>query len=97
MVAERNVTRFAADAKIDLAYFQSLSADAVPALDRLPEPQRSCALRGINDEMSRDGDVPWYAMSLGEYQARQILRERPVTASYEVCSRLGTFSTRIEH
>lgn len=96
MVAERNVTRFVADAKIDLAYFQSLSADAVPALDRLPEPQRSCALRGINDEMSRDGDVPWYAMSLGEYRARQILRERPVTTSYEVCSRLGTFSTRTE-
>ncbi|WP_326587620.1 DUF4153 domain-containing protein [Streptomyces sp. NBC_01294] len=96
MVAERNVTRYTADKKIDLAYFQSLSADAVPALDRLPEPQRSCALRGINDEMARDGDVPWYAMSLGEYRARQILRERPVTASYEVCSRLGAFSTRTE-
>ncbi|CAM5603682.1 DUF4153 domain-containing protein [Streptomyces avidinii] len=97
MVAERNVTRFEADAKIDLAYFQSLSADAVPALDRLPEPQRSCALRGINDEMARAGDVPWYAMSLGEYRARQILRERPVTASYEACSRMGAFGTRIEY
>ncbi|MFF3085835.1 DUF4173 domain-containing protein [Streptomyces nojiriensis] len=97
MVAERNVARFEADAKIDLSYFQSLSADAVPALDRLPEPQRSCALRGINDEMAKAGDVPWYAMSLGEYQARQILRERPVTASYEVCSRLGAFSSRVEY
>ncbi|MFD9521485.1 DUF4173 domain-containing protein [Streptomyces sp. NPDC059979] len=96
MVAERNVTRYTADQKIDLAYFQFLSADAVPALDRLPEPQRSCALRGINDEMASDGDVPWYAMSLGEYRARQILRERPVTASHEVCSRLGAFSTRTE-
>lgn len=97
MVAERNVARFEADAKIDLFYFQSLSADAVPALDRLPEPQRSCALRGINDEMAKAGDVPWYAMSLGEYQARQILRERPVTASYEVCSRLGSFGSRVEY
>ncbi|MFF2785230.1 DUF4153 domain-containing protein [Streptomyces sp. NPDC058049] len=97
MVAERNVARFEADAKIDLSYFQSLSADAVPALDRLPEPQRSCALRGINDEMAKAGDVPWYAMSLGEYQARQILRERPVTASYEVCSRLGAFGSRVEY
>ncbi|WP_405528621.1 DUF4173 domain-containing protein [Streptomyces avidinii] len=97
MVAERNVTRFEADAKIDLAYFQSLSADAVPALDRLPEPQRSCALRGINDEMARAGDVPWYAMSLGEYRARQILRERPVTVSYEVCSRMGAFGSRVEY
>ncbi len=97
MVAERNVTRFEEDAKIDLAYFQSLSADAVPALDRLPEPRRSCALRGINDEMARAGDVPWYAMSLGEYRARQILRERPVTASYEACSRMGAFGTRVEY
>ncbi|MEU9299846.1 DUF4173 domain-containing protein [Streptomyces sp. NPDC048269] len=97
MVAESNVTRFEADAKIDLAYFQSLSADAVPALDRLPEPQRSCALRGINQEMSGQGDVPWYAMSLGEYRARRILHERPVTAPYEVCSRLGTFGSRYEY
>ncbi|MGW7452291.1 DUF4153 domain-containing protein [Streptomyces sp. NPDC054787] len=97
MVAERNVARFEEDAKIDLAYFQSLSADAVPALDRLPEPQRSCALRGINDEMSRAGDIPWYAMSLGEYRARQILRERPVTASYDTCSRLGAFGSRTEY
>ncbi|WP_405678205.1 DUF4173 domain-containing protein [Streptomyces sp. NBC_00868] len=96
-VAESNVARFQADGKIDLAYFQSLSADAVPALDRLPEPRRSCALYGISAEISRAGDVPWYAMSLGEHRARQILRERPVTASYEVCSRLGAFGSRIEY
>lgn len=97
MVAERNVARFEADGKIDLAYFQSLSADAVPALDRLPEPQRSCALRGIDEEIFRAGDVPWYAMSLGEHRARQILHERPVTAAYEVCSRLGSFGSRTEY
>ncbi|KOU60043.1 DUF4173 domain-containing protein [Streptomyces sp. IGB124] len=97
MIAERNVARFEKDRKIDLAYFQSLSADAVPALDWLPEPRRSCALRGINDDMARAGDVPWYAMSMGEYRAREILRERPVTASYEVCSRLGTFGSRAEY
>ncbi|TDU75566.1 DUF4173 domain-containing protein [Streptomyces sp. KS 21] len=94
MVAERNVARFEQDGKIDLAYFQSLSADAAPALDRLPEPRRSCALRGINNELARGGRVPWYAISLGEYRARQILRERPVKASYEVCSSLGTFHSR---
>ncbi|MCX4696630.1 DUF4173 domain-containing protein [Streptomyces sp. NBC_01408] len=97
MVAERNVARFQENGKIDLAYFQSLSADAVPGLDGLPEPLRSCALRGINDELSKAGQVPWYAMSLGEYRARTILRERPVTAPYEVCSRLGAFGSRIEH
>ncbi|WP_371618242.1 DUF4153 domain-containing protein [Streptomyces sp. NBC_00454] len=92
LIAEGNVHRYEQDRKIDLAYFQSLSADAVPALDRLPEPQRSCALRGINQDLVRAGDdVPWYAMSLGERRARQILHDRPVTASYEECSRLRTF------
>ncbi|MEU6862861.1 DUF4173 domain-containing protein [Streptomyces sp. NPDC046876] len=96
MVAQNNADRFHRTGKIDLAYFQSLSADAVPALDRLPEPQRSCALRGINNDLSEAGRVPWYAMSLGEYRARKILDERPVTASYEVCSRLGTFARSVE-
>ncbi|MER5869478.1 DUF4173 domain-containing protein [Streptomyces sp. NPDC002044] len=97
MVAERNAARFQQDGKIDLAYFQSLSADAVPALDGLPEPQRSCALRGIAAGLARSADAPWYATSLGEYRARQILRERPVTASYEVCSRLGAFGSRVAY
>lgn len=94
MVAETNVARFERTAKLDLAYVQDLSADAVPALDRLPEPRRSCALRGVNDDLSRRGRVPWYAISLGEYRARQILHERPVAASYEVCRSLGTFHGR---
>ncbi|MFE2285168.1 DUF4173 domain-containing protein [Streptomyces sp. NPDC059443] len=98
LIAEGNVSRYEQDHKIDLAYFQSLSADAVPGLDRLPEPQRSCALRGINQDLVRAGDdVPWYAMSLGERRARRILRERPVTASYAQCARLGTFGSRIEY
>ncbi|MEV4193247.1 hypothetical protein [Streptomyces toxytricini] len=66
----------------------------MPALDRLPEPHRSCALRGIAEELEEQGRVPWYGMSLGVYRARQILDERPATARAGVCSRLGTFSGR---
>ncbi|WP_455356622.1 DUF4153 domain-containing protein [Streptomyces sp. SYSU K217416] len=76
---------------IDLAYLQSLSADAAPALDKLPEPLRSCALRGINDALAASGDEPWYATSLGEYRARVILNERPLKADWETCRELGTF------
>ncbi|MDJ0381926.1 DUF4173 domain-containing protein [Streptomyces sp. G-G2] len=94
MIAEKNVSRFTESAKIDLAYLQSLSADAVPALERLPEPQRSCALRGINDDLADAGEVPWYAMSLGDRRAREILRDRPVTGSFEECARLGSFPSR---
>ncbi|WP_260610335.1 DUF4153 domain-containing protein [Streptomyces sp. WAC06614] len=97
LVAEQNVARFRQDGKIDLAYFQTLSADAVPGLDELPEPQRSCALRGINNTLARAGRVPWYATSLGVERAKRILHDRPVTAPYEVCAKLGTFGSRIEH
>ncbi|MFJ3925108.1 DUF4153 domain-containing protein [Streptomyces sp. NPDC090022] len=97
MVAERNVARFERDGTIDLAYFQTLSADAVPALDRLPEPQRSCALRGINDRLAERGRTPWYAASWGEERAKWLLKDRPVTASYEVCSKLGAFGSRVEY
>ncbi|WP_330333020.1 DUF4173 domain-containing protein [Streptomyces sp. NBC_00536] len=94
MIAESNVTRFEEQGEIDLAYFQSLSADAVPALDRLPEPERSCALRGINNDLAAEGEVPWYGMSLGDRRAREILRERPVKVLYDTCAGLGTSTVR---
>src|SRR5262249_19091551 len=44
LIAEQNVARYQRTGQIDLAYLQTLSADAVPALDRLPSGQRLCAL-----------------------------------------------------
>jgi Domain of unknown function (DUF4173) len=75
-IAERNVDRFVRTQKIDLSYLQGLSADAVPALDRLPEPYRSCALRPIAADLD-DAD-PVLAVSLGRLRARAILADRPV-------------------
>ena len=48
-VAERNVERYQSTGRIDVVYLQQLSADAVPAVDRLPEPVRSCVLAGMQD------------------------------------------------
>ena len=45
-VAERNVERYQSTGKIDVVYLQQLSADAVPVVDQLPEPVRSCVLAG---------------------------------------------------
>ena len=53
-VAERNLDRFQSTGKIDVVYLQQLSADAVPVVDRLPEPQRSCVLAGM-----QHGRVLW--------------------------------------
>ncbi|WP_443735614.1 DUF4153 domain-containing protein [Streptomyces lichenis] len=83
LVAERNVQRYERSGTIDIGYLDSLSADAAPALDRLPEPLRSCALRNIERDLDA-ADTPWYALSLGEHRAREIIEARPVTtAGYE--------------
>ncbi|MFZ4276243.1 DUF4153 domain-containing protein [Streptomyces arboris] len=94
VVAEQNVQRFEDDrTSIDLDYLKDLSADAVPALDKLPEPQRSCALRVIQSDL-RGSDSPWYATSWGEARAEEILRERPATADHRTCYGLGTDGVR---
>ncbi|MFF3781229.1 DUF4153 domain-containing protein [Streptomyces sp. NPDC001933] len=76
LIAEQNVQRYRDDHSIDVAYLKDLSADAVPALDTLPEPLRSCALLGIERSLRSD-DVPWYATSWGEARARDILKRHP--------------------
>jgi hypothetical protein len=78
LVADGNVHRFThppagTTAKIDLWYLSSLSADAVPALDRLPEPQRSCVL----SQQTTKPD-PWYGWNLARSRADHILKVRPV-------------------
>ncbi|WP_324798524.1 DUF4173 domain-containing protein [Streptomyces cyaneofuscatus] len=94
VVAEQNVQRFEDDrTSIDIDYLKDLSADAVPALDKLPEPQRSCALRVIQRDL-HTSDSPWYATSWGEAGAKEILRERPATADHRTCYGLGTDGVR---
>ncbi|MFC4602419.1 DUF4153 domain-containing protein [Rhodococcus kronopolitis] len=73
-IADRNVQRYTETGNIDVAYLRGLSVDAVPALDRLPEPVRSCALRGIGV----GGDASGFAYNAARSRAAQILRERPV-------------------
>ena len=87
-VAEHNVTRFEATGKLDTAYLQGLSADAVPAIDRLPEPMRSCALDGIR--VADDGFAGW---NLGRDRARDILRTRPALPE-STCAQVILGTTR---
>jgi hypothetical protein len=82
-VAQHNVDRFEHTGRLDWRYLRSLSADAVPALDRLPEPYRSCTLAGIAPVP--DGDLP--AWNLGRERAAEILRARPVDLA-TACGRL---------
>lgn len=76
LIADRNITRYQQTAGIDTAYLSDLSADAVPALNRLTGQQRDCALAPINDGLKADPD-DWRGWNLGREQARDLLESRP--------------------
>ncbi|WP_233281785.1 DUF4153 domain-containing protein [Prescottella equi] len=73
-IAERNVQRYADTGDIDVQYLRGLSVDAVPALDQLPEPARSCALWSI----VVDDEPAWFEYNAARSRAQEILRARPV-------------------
>ncbi|MFI2712153.1 DUF4153 domain-containing protein [Micromonospora sp. NPDC018662] len=69
--ARRNTLRYEQTGKIDAWYLRALSADATPALTKLPDPVRRCTLSWIADDL--DQPDPWYAWNLGRQRARQAL------------------------
>ncbi|GAA2550575.1 DUF4153 domain-containing protein [Pseudonocardia hydrocarbonoxydans] len=79
-VAGQNVARFEATGRIDTAYLADLSADAVPALARLPEPYRSCALEPIAARAQQGG---WREANVSRAVARGLLAD--VTPSSRGC------------
>nr|WSW66389.1 DUF4173 domain-containing protein [Streptomyces sp. NBC_00995] len=89
LIAEQNVARYDRHHSIDIEYLRGLSADAVPALDTLPEPLRSCALEEIQRSL-RSSDEPWYATSWGEARARDILGDWDPGYRTRDCGGLGT-------
>ncbi|MEU8799235.1 DUF4173 domain-containing protein [Spirillospora sp. NPDC048819] len=83
-IAGHNVDRYEDTGKVDVDYLRGLSADAVPALDRLPEPQRSCALRAIAFDLK--DDEPAMGANYARSRAREILKHRPVDDSANCAS-----------
>ncbi|MCZ7425546.1 DUF4173 domain-containing protein [Micromonospora sp. WMMA1949] len=72
-VARRNTLRYEQTGKIDAWYLRALSADATPALAKLPDPVRRCTLSWIADDLAEPD--PWYAWNLGRQRARKALEE----------------------
>ncbi|MDI6097023.1 DUF4173 domain-containing protein [Actinoplanes sp. NEAU-A12] len=70
-VASRNAVRYRDTGKIDAWYLRALSADATPALTRLPDPVRRCTLSWIAEDLKEPD--PWYAWNLGRSRAREAL------------------------
>ncbi|MEJ3749438.1 DUF4173 domain-containing protein [Actinomycetes bacterium KLBMP 9797] len=77
-IAERNVARYADSGRIDAGYLSRLSADAAPALDRLPDPLRGCVLGEIAADLANEPDG-WREWNLGRERAGDVLAAAPVT------------------
>ena len=69
-VAERNVDRWRQTGMIDIGYLRTLSADAVPALVELPEPERRRATMDLREQLRSD---PWGSANLSRIRARRLL------------------------
>ncbi|GAA3508457.1 hypothetical protein GCM10023075_67940 [Streptosporangium album] len=78
--------------QIDREYLGDLGAEAVPALDRLPEPVRSCVLRDVVEANGLRSPDAWNGWNLARQQARELLERRPVRGDVtcpQESSRLG--------
>ncbi|MCA2225393.1 DUF4153 domain-containing protein [Nonomuraea aurantiaca] len=75
-------------AKLDADYLGDLGAEAVPALDRLPEPQRSCVLADVIKANGLNRPDAWNGWNLARSQARELLAKRPVATTTTGCDRL---------
>lgn len=69
-IADRNIDRAEHGMPLDVGYLSGFSADVVPAIERLPEPTRSCVLEGAAERLDPDG---WTAWNLSRSTARDIL------------------------
>lgn len=71
LIAERNVERWQDTGRLDLAYLQKLSADAAPALAKLPPALRRRALAPLAMRLG-EGE-PWSSFNLSREHARSQL------------------------
>jgi hypothetical protein len=69
-IADRNIDQFADHGRsVDLRYLSGLSADVIPAVQRLPEPRRSCVLAAVYLSLGTDGWTEW---NLSRAEARDL-------------------------
>jgi hypothetical protein len=71
LIAERNVERWRETGRLDVAYLQTLSADAAPVLAELPHALRRRALAPLAARL-RKGE-PWSSYNLSRERARDRL------------------------
>ncbi|MCG5216179.1 DUF4153 domain-containing protein [Streptosporangium soli] len=67
--------------RLDSDYLGDLGAEAVSALDKLPEPERSCVLADVVAANGLAEPDPWNGWNLARERARDLLAVRPVIPS----------------
>jgi hypothetical protein len=77
-IARHDVTRYERTGQIDPAYLATLSADAFPALDRLPAALRACALQDLAPALRATPSDPWYDFNVDRSRARTAFVKYPV-------------------
>jgi hypothetical protein len=82
-IAEQNVARYERSGKIDVAYLQTLSADAAPSLARLPQSLAACVLAPMQASLANN--ETWYEWNLARAKARVTLEGLPVVAPGSSC------------
>ncbi|MCW2883035.1 MAG: histidine kinase [Sphaerisporangium sp.] len=81
-------------ARLDVQYLSDLGAEAVPVVDRLPEPMRSCLLNEMVIVSRLGGSEPWNGWNLAREHARDLLRARPLQVpSSQRCQDIGSPGT----
>jgi hypothetical protein len=84
VIARTIIGRYQQDGHLDGFYLSQLSADAIPEIDRLPEPFRSCVLKAMDHSSSTmDG---WSAYNYGRASGRAVLRSRPPAKGIASCA-----------
>ncbi len=71
LIAQRDVARWHETGRLDVAYLATLSADAAPAIARLPEPLRQRALASLAAKLGVG--EPWSSANLSRAHARSLL------------------------
>ena len=70
-IARHNIERWRNTGSLDVAYLQTLSADAAPAIAKLPPGLRDVVLVPLADRLAT-GDG-WGSLNLSRHRAREIL------------------------
>jgi signal transduction histidine kinase len=78
-IAEQNIARTDSAITTDYAYLATLSADAYPAIWKLPQDQFAC-VTGSGDLRKPTGD-DWLEWNAGRARARDLMAERPIATT----------------